>query len=178
MDNQFEFLLFPIGILEILIISGVIFLIGYSLKNSGVKISFDLSLNGYFYFVRLISGGVFCLAGISRILQGIFAIQKRCIRLLFGSEYSTAILGTGATNPVTGNPDVGFSYLNNLNINNITNLLNGENAGDPTFRFYFQSIPEAGSSGTATINFLLANGRESIVAVSYTHLTQPTKRIV
>ena len=72
---MFDFIGVAIGILfAILIISGVIFLIGYSLKNSGVKISFDMSLNAYFYFVRLISGGVFCLAGISRILQGIFAM--------------------------------------------------------------------------------------------------------
>ena len=79
---MFDFIGVAIGILfAILIISGVIFLIGYSLKNSGVKISFDLSLNGYFYFVRLISGGVFCLAGISRILQGIFAS-------IFGSSFS------------------------------------------------------------------------------------------
>jgi hypothetical protein len=79
---MFDFIGVAIGILfAILIISGVIFLIGYSLKNSGVKLSFDLSLNGYFYFVRLISGGVFCLAGISRILQGIFAS-------LFGSSFS------------------------------------------------------------------------------------------
>ena len=79
---MFDFIGVAIGILfAILIISGVIFLIGYSLKNSGVKISFDLSLNGYFYFVRLISGGVFCLAGISRILQGVFAS-------IFGSSFS------------------------------------------------------------------------------------------
>lgn len=79
---MFDFIGVAIGILfAILIISGVIFLIGYSLKNSGVKLSFNLSLNGYFYFVRLISGGVFCLAGISRILQGIFAS-------LFGSSFS------------------------------------------------------------------------------------------
>ena len=57
---MFDFIGVAIGILfAILIISGVIFLIGYSLKNSGVKISFDMSLNAYFYFVRLISGGVF-----------------------------------------------------------------------------------------------------------------------
>mgnify|MGYP001572292774 CR=1 FL=1 len=79
---MFDFIGVAIGILfAILIISGVIFLIGYSLKNSGVKISFDISLNGYFYFVRLISGGVFCLAGISRILQGVFAS-------IFGSSFS------------------------------------------------------------------------------------------
>tara|TARA_B100000214_G_scaffold327983_1_gene266841 strand:- start:660 stop:1331 length:672 start_codon:yes stop_codon:yes gene_type:complete len=83
---MFDFIGVAIGILfAILIISGVIFLIGYSLKNSGVKISFDMSLNAYFYFVRLISGGVFCLAGISRILQGIFAI-------IFGSSFSYELI--------------------------------------------------------------------------------------
>ena len=83
---MFDFIGVAIGILfAILIISGVVFLIGYALKNSGVKISFDLSLNGYFYFVRLISGGVFCLAGISRILQGIFA-------MLFGSSFSYELI--------------------------------------------------------------------------------------
>ena len=52
---MFDFIGVAIGILfAILIISGVIFLIGYSLKNSGVKISFDMSLNAYFYFVRLV----------------------------------------------------------------------------------------------------------------------------
>ena len=46
---MFDFIGVAIGILfAILIISGVIFLIGYSLKNSGVKISFDMSLNAYF----------------------------------------------------------------------------------------------------------------------------------
>ena len=83
---MFDFIGVAIGILfAILIISGVIFLIGYSLKNSGVKISFDMSLNAYFYFVRLISGGVFCLAGISRILQGIFA-------MIFGSSFSYELI--------------------------------------------------------------------------------------
>lgn len=92
---MFDFIGVAIGILfAVLIISGVIFLIGYSLKNSGVKISFDLSLNGYFYFVRLISGGVFCLAGISRILQGIFAS-------LFGSSFSYEMIS------ITDGRDVG-----------------------------------------------------------------------
>jgi hypothetical protein len=92
---MFDFIGVAIGILfAVLIISGVIFLIGYSLKNSGVKISFDLSLNGYFYFVRLISGGVFCLAGISRILQGIFAS-------LFGSSFSYEMIS------ITEGSDVG-----------------------------------------------------------------------
>ena len=79
---MFDFIGVAIGILfAILIISGIIFLIGYAFKSTGVKISFDISLNGYFYFVRLISGGVFCLAGISRILQGIFA-------MIFGNSFS------------------------------------------------------------------------------------------
>lgn len=79
---MFDFVGVAIGILfAILIVSGIIFLIGYALKNTGVKISFDLSLNGYFYFVRLISGGVFCLAGISRIIQAVFA-------MIFGDSFS------------------------------------------------------------------------------------------
>ena len=44
---MFDFIGIAIGILfAILIVSGIIFLIGYALKNTGVKISFDLSLNG------------------------------------------------------------------------------------------------------------------------------------
>ena len=82
---MFDFIGVAIGILfAILIVSGIIFLIGYAFKNTGDKISFDISLNGYFYFVRLISGGVFCLAGISRILQGIFAT-------VFGNSFSFQI---------------------------------------------------------------------------------------
>ncbi len=102
---MFDFIGVAIGILfAILIISGVIFLIGYSLKNSGVKLSFDLSLNGYFYFVRLISGGVFCLAGISRILQGIFAS-------LFGSSFSYEMISI--TDGIIGseNEDLGTKMM-------------------------------------------------------------------
>ncbi|MBA46647.1 MAG: hypothetical protein CL893_01000 [Dehalococcoidia bacterium] len=102
---MFDFIGVAIGILfSILIISGVIFLIGYSLKNSGVKLSFDLSLNGYFYFVRLISGGVFCLAGISRILQGIFAS-------LFGSSFSYEMISI--TDGIIGseNEDLGSKMM-------------------------------------------------------------------
>ena len=102
---MFDFIGVAIGILfAILIISGVIFLIGYSLKNSGVKLSFDLSLNGYFYFVRLISGGVFCLAGISRILQGIFAS-------LFGSSFSYEMISI--TDGIIGseNEDLGSKMM-------------------------------------------------------------------
>ena len=102
---MFDFIGVAIGILfAILIISGVIFLIGYSLKNSGVKLSFDLSLNGYFYFVRLISGGVFCLAGISRILQGIFAS-------LFGSSFSYEMISI--TDGIIGseNKDLGTKMM-------------------------------------------------------------------
>ena len=79
-------------------------------------------------------------------------------------QYSTSLLGTSAVNPVTENQDIAFSYFNNLNINNINNLLNGDSGNDPSFSLFFKSIPEAGSSGTATINFLLANGRDSIIS--------------
>ena len=79
---MFDFIGIAIGFLfAILIVSGIIFLIGYAFKNSGVKVNFDVSLNGYFYFVRLISGGVFCLAGLSRILQAVFA-------MIFGESFS------------------------------------------------------------------------------------------
>ena len=79
---MFDFIGIAIGFLfAILIVSGIIFLVGYAFKNSGVKVDFDVSLNGYFYFVRLISGGVFCLAGLSRILQAIFA-------MIFGEAFS------------------------------------------------------------------------------------------
>ena len=77
-----DFIGVAIGILvAILVVSGIIFLIGYVFKNAGVKINFDISLDGYFYFVRLISGGVFCLAGLARILQAVFA-------MLFGDSFS------------------------------------------------------------------------------------------
>ena len=101
---MFDFIGVAIGILfAILIISGVIFLIGYSLKNSGVKISFDLSLNGYFYFVRLISGGVFCLAGISRILQGIFAS-------IFGSSFSYEMINVAENLNGSETPKTNLMY--------------------------------------------------------------------
>ena len=77
-----DFIGVAIGILvAILVVSGIIFLIAYVFKNAGVKINFDISLDGYFYFVRLISGGVFCLAGLARILQAVFA-------MLFGDSFS------------------------------------------------------------------------------------------
>ena len=94
-----DFIGVAIGILvAILVVSGIIFLIGYVFKNAGVKINFDISLDGYFYFVRLISGGVFCLAGLARILQAVFAMlftkvfaSSKVIGVLF---LSAAVLNT------------------------------------------------------------------------------------
>ena len=65
-----DFIGVAIGILvAILVVSGIIFLIGYVFKNAGVKINFDISLDGY------------CLAGLARILQAVFA-------MLFGDSFS------------------------------------------------------------------------------------------
>ena len=71
------------------------------------------------------------------------------------------MLGTSATNPITGNQDVAFSYFNNLNTDNILSYLNNENGQDPSIELFFDSIPEDGASGSATLN--LANGRDSVV---------------
>ena len=74
-------------------------------------------------------------------------------------DYSSQFLPLSAANPESGEYDSQFTYYNNLNLENILGYFNGEGIS-PRLQLAFDSIPEAGASGSATLNVKFANGRD------------------